>query len=267
MTTIVFALVHFRNTAAIQEAIAHLRALRVPSGWMVEVVVADNSGDAPDDIGAPVVRDGSNRGYLGGAAMAFEYWKATHGQAPGWFVIINPDAKPADNALEALASATVPDVVAMVAPAVMLGGITPQNPFLSTRPSRARMWGYTIVFRSALLTRLMDVLLDLKRRRARQSPPTRDPQSIYAPHGSIVFVRARFFERGGTLAYRGFMFGEEIHLAEQARRLGMTVLFLPTVAVIHDGGSTTGQVDSTSRREWHRASADVLWDDYFRAGD
>ena len=264
MTTIVFALVHYRNTAAIREAVGRLRALRVPADWAVDVVVADNSGDAPDAIGAPVVRDGSNRGYLGGANLALEHWRATHGQAPDWFVIINPDAEPAANALEALASATVPDEVAMVAPGVMLGGVTPQNPFLSKRPSRARMWGYTVAFRSALLTRVMDVLLDVKRRRARQAPPSLEPRSIYAPHGSIVFVRAAFFERGGTLAYRGFMFGEEIHLAEQSRRLGMTVLFLPSLQVVHDGGSTTGRVDSTSRREWHRASADVLWEDYFR---
>lgn len=264
MTTVLFALVHYRNTAAIQQAIARLRALRVPAGWIVDVVVADNSGDAPDGMGAPVVRDGTNRGYLGGAAMAFDHWKASHGQAPGWFVIINPDAAPGANALEALAAAAMTDDVAMVAPGVMLGGVTPQNPFLSKRPSRARMWSYTVAFRSALLTRVMDVLLDLKRRRARQSTPSRDPRPIYAPHGSIVFVRAAFFERGGTLAYRGFMFGEEIHLAEQARRLGMSVLFVPSVTVIHEGGSTTGRVDSISRREWHRASADVLWEDYFR---
>lgn len=267
MTTIVFALVHYHNTAAIQDAIARLRALRVPPGWTVEVIVADNSGDAPDGIGAAIVRNGSNRGYLGGAATALDRWKASHGHAPAWFVIINPDAVPRADALEVLAAASLSDDVAMVAPGVMLGGITPQNPFLSKRPSRARMWSYTVAFRSTLLTRVMDVLLDLKRRRATQAPSSRHPRPIYAPHGSIVFVRAVFFERGGTLAYRGFMFGEEIHLAEQARRLGMTVLFLPSVEVTHEGGSTTGRVASARRREWHCASADVLWEDYFRTTD
>ncbi len=267
MTAVVFALVHYRNTAAIQAAVARLCALRVPAGWAVDVIVADNSGDAPDGIGAPIVRDGTNRGYLGGAAMAFDQWKAAHGHAPAWFVVINPDAEPSADALPVLAAAAVADDVAIVAPSVLLGGNTPQNPFLSQRPSRARMWIYTIAFRSAILTRVLDVLLDLKRRRARMSTPATEPRAIYAPHGSIVFIRSAFFERGGTLAYRGFMFGEEIHLGEQARRLGMQVLFVPAVKVVHDGGSTTGRVDSTSRREWHRVSADVLWEDYFRASD
>lgn len=263
MTSVVFALVHYRNTAAIRSAIARLRALQVPAGWTVDIIVADNSGDAPGDLDALVVHDGRNRGYLGGAAMAFDHWRTAHG-VPSWFVIINPDADPKPGALPALADAAMADDVGIVAPGVLLGGITPQNPFMSERPSRARMRMYTIAFRSALLTRALDVLLDLKRRRARRAAPSTVPQSIYAAHGSIVFVRSTFFERGGTLAYRGFMFGEEIHLAEQARKLGLRVWFVPAVEVIHDGGSTTGRVDSSSRREWHRASADVLWEDYFR---
>ena len=106
MTTVVFALVHYRNTPAIRQAIARLRALAVPAGWTTDVIVADNSGDAPPDLDAAVVRDGSNRGYLGGAAMAFEHRRASHGM-PSWFVIVNPDAEPAAGALTALANTTL----------------------------------------------------------------------------------------------------------------------------------------------------------------
>jgi GT2 family glycosyltransferase len=263
MTTIVFALVHYKNTAAIRTSIAQLRALAVPPGWSVDVIVADNSGDAPGDLAAMLVSDGANHGYLGGAAKAFDHFRAVHG-VPSWFVIVNPDAVPQTDALLKLAGASIPDDVAIVAPGVLLGGTTPQNPFLSRRPSRARMRTYTIAFRSPLLTRVLDALLELKRGQARLAVSTGHARAIYAAHGSIIFIRSRFFERGGTLAYRGFMFGEEIHLAEQARKLGMRVWYLPEVEVIHDGGSTTGRIDSSRRREWHRASADVLWEDYFR---
>lgn len=263
MTNVVFALIHYRNTAAITTAIADLRALTKPSGWNIEVIVADNSCDAPGDLDATVVRDGSNHGYLGGAAMAFDHWRKLHG-IPAWFVIINPDARPGVDALLALAKAPIARDVAIVAPNVLLGGSSPQNPFMSERPSRARMRFYTFAFRSALLTRVLDAMLDLKRRRAQSAPPAKEPRSVYAAHGSIVFVRSTFFERGGTLAYRGFMFGEEIHLAEQVRTLGLRVLFMPAIEVIHDGGSTTDRVDSSRRREWHRASSNILWEDYFR---
>jgi GT2 family glycosyltransferase len=263
MTDVVFALVHYRNSPAITSAIAALRAVSIPAGWAVHIIVADNSGDAPGGLDATVVRDGSNHGYLGGAAMAFNHWRSSHG-LPDWFVVINPDAHLKTDALVALATAAIADDVAIVAPEVLLGGISPQNPFLSVRPSRARMRAYTIAFRSALLTRLLDTLLEMKRRRAQTRPRATEPAAIYAAHGSVVFIHSTFFARGGTLVYRSFMFGEEIHLAEQARRLGMRVVYLPSVEVIHDGGSTTGRVDSSSRREWHRASAEVLWEDYFR---
>jgi GT2 family glycosyltransferase len=126
------------------------------------------------------------------------------------------------------------------------------------------MWMYTAAFRHAILNHALDLLLEVKRRFIRRAPQSQAPRPIYAPHGSIVFVRGVFFERGGTLGYRGFMFGEEIHLGEQVRRLGLRVLFAPSVEVVHRGGSTTGREDAARRREWHRVSADVLWEDYFR---
>jgi GT2 family glycosyltransferase len=93
-----------------------------------------------------------------------------------------------------------------------------------------------------------------------------EPGCIYAAHGSAVFIRDTFFRRGGSLRFGGFMFGEEIHLAEQARRLGLSVLYLPTIRVIHGGGSTTMRVHTRERRRWHLESARVLWNQYFGGG-
>ena len=265
MTTVLFAIVHYGNTDAIRAAIGSIRTLRVPEGWRVDVIVADNSGDAPGDLGAPVVADGGNRGYLGGAALALQDWCERHRCRPNWCVIINPDAEFRRDALVSLAESALGDDVAIVAPSILLAGTTPQNPFLERRPSRARMRFYTVAFRSAVLTRALDAMLESKRRTARRCATTNgESRGIYAPHGSLVLINCRFFERGGTLVYRGFMYGEEIHLAEQARLIGLRVLFVPTVEAIHHGGSTTTRVEAARRREWHRASADVLWEDYFR---
>ncbi len=265
MTTLLFVFVHYRNTDAIRAAIRGIRALPLPAGWSLHVAVADNSGDAPADLDADLVAGGGNRGYLGGAALALQRWCDAHGRPPDWLVITNPDAELRPNALLALADGRFDNDVAIVAPSVLLSGTTPQNPFLTNRPSRARMRFYTIAFRSVLLTRALDATLAMKRRVAHaRGVNGLEPRTIYAPHGSIVFIRSLFFERGGTLTYRGFMYGEEIHLAEQVRALGLHVLFAPAVEVVHHGGSTTGRVDAARRREWHRASADVLWEEYFR---
>jgi GT2 family glycosyltransferase len=266
VTSLVFALVHYRNAPAIRAAVWRLRAVAVPAGWTVEVIVADNSGEAPDDLGAPIIRVGTNLGYLGGAAQVLDAWRTRHeGGWPDWFVLLNPDVELAPAALLVLSATPLRDDVALVAPAILLGGTVPQNPFLRIRPSRARMRFYTVAYRSAALTRMLDLLLDIKRRVLRTSITLRsEPETIYAPHGSAIFCHRRFFERGGTLAYRAFMYGEEIHLAEQARAVGLSVMFIPAIKVTHAGSSTTGAVESAERREWHRVSAEVLWKDYFR---
>jgi hypothetical protein len=265
MTTILFTLVHYHNTVAIRDAIGRLRSLVVPPGWRAIVTVADNSGDAPDDLDAIVVSVGENRGYLGGAASALRKWQESHEGTPDWVVLTNPDVELRQDALIVLAETSIVSRIGIVAPSVLLAGTTPQNPFLSHRPSRARMRFYTIAFRSRVLTRALDGFLALKRRVVRARPASSvEPRAIYAPHGSIVFIRSLFFERGGTLGYGGFMYGEEIHLAEQARAHDLDVLFVPAIQVVHHGGSTTGRVEADRRREWHRASADVLWMEYFR---
>jgi hypothetical protein len=46
--------------------------------------------------------------------------------------------------------------------------------------------------------------------------------------------------------------------------LGLRVLYVPSITAVHGGGDTTSLIESRQRREWHRASADVLWNDYFR---
>lgn len=260
MTSLVIAVVHYANAGEVQQFVAATRALRVPHAWTLDIIVVDNSGDAPPFEGATLVRADRNLGYLNGAALGLRARNAP----PDWFVVANPDVALDVDALEVLAHETFADDVAIVAPNVLLGGVTPQNPFRVTRPSPWRMRLYTVAYRSRLLTRLMTFALDAKRFVARHAPPPPQTRAIYAPHGSVMLLRRGFFERGGTLDYRGFMFGEEIFLAEQARNLGMQVMFVPAIRAVHRGSSTTDRVPSRQRLRWHRESAEILWQDYFR---
>jgi GT2 family glycosyltransferase len=257
LKTLLFTLAHYENSEDVRRFLAHIRTLAVPDGWTIDVAVTDNSGGAPPEshpFTAP-----RNLGYLGGCAFALE----RYGRIPEWVAIVNPDLEFAPDALVHLLPRQLDDDVAIVAPSILLGGTTPQNPFFTRRPPRWRMAAYRVVFRSRILTRLLDMLSLMKRRRAVMDDVPRD---IYAAHGSAMFLRRRFFERGATLAFDGFMFGEEIHLAEQARLRGLRVRYLPSVVAVHRGGTSTGRVTSEQRRRWHRDSADVLWRDYFRRG-
>ena len=54
-----------------------------------------------------------------------------------------------------------------------------------------------------------------------------------AGHGAFVVLSHHYFEAGGSLDYKSFLFGEEIFLAESCRDLGLSVLYDDSLTVIH----------------------------------
>lgn len=266
MSVLVLITVHFHNQADVEALVENAGMLRIPPGWRLDIVVVDNSGEARPIPGAAFFRAPENLGYLGGAAFGLQRWKDENEDGlPDWVAVVNPDVSFPADALEELLSVELDDRVEAVAPAIFMEGTISQNPFFERRPARLRMWLYTVVFRSRLLTRILDWLLAIKRQR---SAPVDggSPRPIYAGHGSAILLRKSFFERGGTLQFGGFMYGEEIHLAEQVRATGGTILYVPQVRARHAGGSTTARTAAEQRRRWHLQSACVLWNQYFRRG-
>jgi GT2 family glycosyltransferase len=92
------------------------------------------------------------------------------------------------------------------------------------------------------------------------------PKRIYSTHGSLMIFHNRFFERGGTLEYGGFLYGEEIHVAEQVRQMGLDILWTPSLQAYHQGGATMEMVSIDQRRQWWKESYEFLYQTYFRAG-
>jgi len=88
-------------------------------------------------------------------------------------------------------------------------------------------------------------------------------EPIYAAHGSFLAFHRSYFERGGTLGHGAFLFGEEIFVAETARRLGLAVLFEPRVIVEHAEHSSMGPLwrreTSDRRREASRYLANTFF--------
>ena len=72
-----------------------------------------------------------------------------------------------------------------------------------------------------------------------------------------------FFERGGTLLHQPFLFGEEITIAEQARRMRLPVLYLPTVEIAHAEHVSTSRLPSRMHHRFVRDSVRFIADNYF----
>lgn len=264
--TLLVLLVHYHNTAVTRQALAHWRAQLLPDGWRRHIVLVDNSQSWPAAAtpeGVRLVVPERNLGYLNGAAYGLARYRAVEDMLPQWTILANPDITVADGFIDELAHGSWPDDVLLLAPAVRDPGGEALNPFFRTRPSRLRVRAYQVLFSIPVLHAAYRRLRPrpLRGRSASVAGP------IYAAHGSLLSLRASFFERGGQLAYGGFLFGEEIHLAEQVQRLGGRVWYAPALQAFHARQSTMGRLSKREARAYHRESLAFLWATYFAEGD
>jgi GT2 family glycosyltransferase len=264
---ICFVTALYHDAARVRGFVHHVQMLPRPKNVTLHALVADNGSEArpvwiPD---AEVYTSDCNRGYFGGCAWALEQRHATSGVWPDWICVSNSDLELADDFLERLFSVPIDENVGVIAPSVRLPSGAQQNPLLWRRPSPLMMLAYALLTRSALFSISFESFIHV-RHQVRRLLETREPggdSGIYAPHGSIVLLHRRFFERGGSLRYGGLMYGEEIHLAEQARRASLGVMWRRDLAAVHRQHATTALVPRAQRRAWQAHSAEVLWRDYF----
>lgn len=228
-----------------------LRGMQMQSS--LSVIVVDNtprtrreSLSLPDQGGTVVLRPPENLGYLGGARYGLAHYLQDR-ELPDWILISNVDLVIKDTDFFARLSELALPGVAAVAPAIrsLLSGHD-QNPYLRSRPSSLRMHAYKWVYRSRLLLNLTGALAAFLRKlatgfnRGAVAPPSKPgDETIYAPHGSFLILSKEYFRRGGDLAFPGFLFGEEIYIAETIRRLGLSVIYRPELEVFHQEHRST----------------------------
>jgi GT2 family glycosyltransferase len=226
-----------------------LRALQSRDG--LHVMVVDNSAvgtwGIPSGFDSELIQAPSNLGYFGGARYGLSLFLKSN-PLPDWVVVSNVDLRMADPSfLERLAPLGSVLNLGAVAPSIRssLTG-NDQNPFMRVRPSVYRMHFYKWLSRNWLILNTYELLGFLFHRMrgslARVRPNSSSLQSrekIYAPHGSFLILARTYFDRGGTLDFPQFLFGEEVYIAEQMRRLGLEVLYEPSLQVTHQEHQST----------------------------
>lgn len=219
-----------------------------------------------------MVSPGRNLGYFGALAEALRARIAARG-APDWVILSNADIVIEDRTfLRRLLELHGEDPPAVVAPAVIsaLHGHD-QNPHFATRPSGLRMRFYKAVFGrywlnvayqalSVVGARLGGRGARAARRRAASKPGA---TPIYAPHGAFMIVHRGYFDAGGDLNHGAFLFGEEIYVAETARRLGLRVVHDPRLEVIHREHTTMGSFRNPVIARHRGEAAAYLADRFF----
>ena len=276
---ILLGLACYHDMQHVETFLEHIKKIQLPEDWRIETAIADNCGSlalsSQNSGQVYVYKPGENLGYLGGCSYAIGQWRSRHSLIPEWTVIANTDIRFEEDFFMRLLHFRLPEKVAVLAPDIMLKNGRRQNPYMEKRLGTFEMYLYTLIYRSSLLTRFMDYLRcsSFRLRKKRQEPFNSKKSSctekgqnchfIYAAHGSCMLLHKTFFEHGGMLNFEGFMFGEEIFIAEEARARGLRVAWVPELRVVHFQKASTGFVYHTQKRLWRYQSAKILWRKYF----
>jgi GT2 family glycosyltransferase len=214
---------------------------------------------------------GENLGYFGGARCGLDHFIKVRGALPDWVIVCNNDVLIEDHDFFSRLFSHDPLAMGMIAPRIRTSQGTDQNPFMRHRPGfcrRASMRFYSYHYRLAVfwdwLSREKQSLLSLLKvaRNGGTDGSRTSSEEIYAPHGSFLIFSRKYFESGGYLDSKLFLYGEEIASAEICRSLNLTVLYVPALEVIHhEHASTEGRMSRRSY-EHHRSTVAYLMSKY-----
>jgi GT2 family glycosyltransferase len=204
-----------------------------------------------------------NLGYFGALASA----QALADASMSCVVFCNPDLRVADDFLERLTG--LADIEpGVIAPSILaVGDGFDQNPKYVERLSREKLIRLRRIYSHAIsyvayqgAARIREKLLGPRRSR----PPSSDSH-VYAPHGSMfVFTDVDFFRR--LPPYPCFLFGEELFVAEEARRRRVPVTYRPQLRVTDERHASIRLLGAATRRRLMLESIRYILETYYREG-
>lgn len=182
-----------------------------------------------------------NNGYFNAAHEAYMYIRDGK-KSYKHVVVSNADVKLGDqyffeNYLRLNGSGCI------VAPSITTLDGRRQNPFLRKRPSKIKLLFLKWIFRFWVAFGIYSYLSALRQLSVsgRIDGDYRNA-FIYAPHGSFIIFKEKYFSMGGTLEHDSFLYGEELHVGEQVRKLEERIEYLPELSVLHKEHAVTSSL-------------------------
>lgn len=243
MKTIAICCVNYHSYEALETYLRSLEQAAVCAAGLVEVsvFVADNTEHHVQPIHTaccPSVKVsvfplGKNWGYFGAVRqLMLMHDFSTY----DYTIISNVDLELASDFFVNLAQLAVEPMVGWVAPSVYsLVESRDKNPRMMQRYTLRRMRIFRWAYRMPLIHYLYTKTFYHRKRATITTPCT-----IYAGHGSLIILTREFVSRHGAIDYPVFLYGEEIYLAEECRRLGLSVVYAPEVRAIDSEHVSTG---------------------------
>lgn len=202
----------------------------------------------------------ANLGYLGAARFAYN----SLNEQPDLFVLCNTDMEIPDHSfLERLASKYIDTNYAIIGPSVISGKTGhDQNPIKKNRITAKNLKTRIQVFQQAIAYHTYHKVVKFKNWfKAGQKPGP--AQEVYAVHGSFLIITKAYFNGGGNLDFKGFLYAEEYYLAEMCHKLSLSIFYDPDFQVIHHEHATTGDMSAT-KAGMLAESLQIIFDEFYQ---
>ncbi len=276
------ALVIGVNYRTDEHAVAFVRSLARYSPDDVSVILVDNSERGHPDGFSRQIHEANpqircleaprNLGYFGGANYGLKQYLASS-EMPDWVIVCNVDIEFRDEQFfRSLKELESTESLGVIAPRIWSARWKRDlNPKIIERPSKGRMLFYKVIFGNYFLQVAYEILSFLKgslRARIGEKAPEDQGQqngtvAIYAAHGSCMIFSRAYFVAGGSLEYSVFLFGEEIFVAETAKRLRLAVSYCPWLHVLDNEHASTGIIRSRKIAGYMKDATNYLVEHYF----
>lgn len=233
------------------ETVRYLDSISGSAGAEIVLILVDNSNvEPPEEFTKRIseypflhyLKTTSNLGYFGGARAGISHFLTICPALPNWILVTNVDIVFTSGFFNTLLQKKPENSIGIIAPSIIsMQWNTDYNPAMMKRYSKARLRFYLCLYSSFLLHNAFLAAAYLKKwisgkkngKMSSGGEHRSGLMQIYAPHGSCIIFHRNYFERGGSLEIPNFLFGEEVHVAERAKNLGLTVVYHPEL-IIHD---------------------------------
>lgn len=113
-----------------------------------------------------------------------------------------------------------------------------------TAPSYSKYRKLVKIFSSYPLALIHRLGADAKRFMGFQRDTGEIPREIFAPHGALMILTKKYFERTSGFKHPAFLFCEEITIGAECRDANLTVIYEPKLSYSHDNHGSMGAIPS-----------------------
>jgi GT2 family glycosyltransferase len=268
---ILFLLVNYFNEKEVCSFINE--QLQPSTNKFIDIVVTDNSSKetslleeiATNYTNVSLLKSENNLGYFGAANLGLINYLNKNKEYPDVVIVCNTDITLQVNFFEILEQKVVTGNFDVLGPSIHSSLLNYyQNPYIINRISKNKLKFLHFVSSAYILYGLFTVYHLVKTKLlGRQNSLPSLVANPYAIHGSFMVFNKTFFKKGGTINYPSVLFGEELFIAEQVRKLNLNMVYEPTLKVEHNEHTTTGVFKSRKTVAYLYQSYTYLLKTYF----